>query len=80
MEERRSAEEKIQLLREEIDLIDSHLVEQRTKIAEVEEMESSSRSNVALLEKSVADLEDEMEKLEILASQGTSGAGGGARR
>jgi hypothetical protein len=55
-------------------LIDTHLQEQRTKIAEVEELESSSRSNVALLEKSVSDIEDEMEKLNILASQG------GARR
>jgi hypothetical protein len=74
LEERRNVEEKIQLLREEIDLIDTHLQEQRTKIAEVEELESSSRSNVALLEKSVSDIEDEMEKLNILASQG------GARR
>eukprot|EP00602_Paraphysomonas_sp_CaronLab_P008744 CAMPEP_0185035806 /NCGR_PEP_ID=MMETSP1103-20130426/27822_1 /TAXON_ID=36769 /ORGANISM="Paraphysomonas bandaiensis, Strain Caron Lab Isolate" /LENGTH=327 /DNA_ID=CAMNT_0027573065 /DNA_START=22 /DNA_END=1005 /DNA_ORIENTATION=- len=65
--ERKVVTDKMALLQEELELIDKYLMEQETKMKDVEELEVETRQGIRLLETSIASIQGEMEKLRILA-------------
>lgn len=69
--ERKATEEKLLLLQEEISLIDSHLNEQQQKFAEADKNESSLSEAMALVRMSIASIQNEIEKLNLLSECGT---------
>lgn len=65
-EEKRKLEDKIKLIREEIDLIDKHLFEQQSRNQELQNHESSLEEKIKLLKTTTCNLKAEMEKLALL--------------
>lgn len=70
--ERNKLQDRIKLLQEEMELVDRHLEMQASKLMEVQEQESSIHSQMNLIRETINALQQESEKLKLLA-QGVSG-------